>query len=176
MEASPFDESLEAIAFQISLLYFSFFQTMSWLPTAISVLLVLLGETYGAVSASSSIINEFHSSSTLPSITSLAASTAPSFVPLPPQPTSTIDTNGFSDDSRDNENQESWLQQHSRWIFVLVIGLLVVAIIIYYIVRGITRARRELRAENEKLASSPMQMGSMSSTLPPKYEEATSGR
>jgi hypothetical protein len=135
------------------------------------MLLVLLGETYGAVTPSSSIINVSQSSSIVPAITSLAASTAPSFV-LAPQPTSTIDTNGFSDDTRDNQKQDSWLQQHSRWVFVLVIGLLVGAIILWYIVRGITRARRELRAENEKLASGPMHMGS----TPPKYEEATSGR
>ncbi|KAI8578922.1 hypothetical protein K450DRAFT_244083 [Umbelopsis ramanniana AG] len=146
---------------------------MQWLPAAISMLLILLGETYGAVTPSSSSINVSQTSSIVPAITFLAASTAPSFVPVP-QPTSTIDTNGFSDDSRDNQNQQSWLQQHSRWVFVLVIGLLVGAIILYYIVRGITRARRELRAENEKLALGPMHMGPISS--PPKYEEATSGR
>jgi hypothetical protein len=148
---------------------------MKWLPAAISVLLVLLGETYGAVTPSSSMIKVSQSSSIVSTITSLAASTAPSYLPLP-QPTSTIDTNGFSDDSRDDQKQESWLQQHSRWVFVLVIGLLVGAIIIYYIVRGITRARRELRAENEKLASGPMYMGPISSPSPPKYEEATSGQ
>ncbi|KAH8549685.1 hypothetical protein BGW37DRAFT_522348 [Umbelopsis sp. PMI_123] len=105
----------------------------------------------------------------------MAKSTAPTFVPAP-FATSTIDSDGFSDNSRDSQNQGSWLQQHSRWVFVLVIGLLVVGILIYYIVRGITRARRELRAENEKLASMPMHPGPFPSTSPPNYQEATSAR
>ena len=140
---------------------------MHRLPIAIS-LLVLLAESLAAV-ASTSL-----SSSAVPSAT-ITPSQAPSFLPPPPAPvaTSTIDSNGFSDDSRQNQSQIPWLQQHNRWVFVLILGLLVVGVIIYYIVRGILRARRELRAENEKLATVPMHNRRVSSASLPKYEEAT---
>lgn len=150
-----------------SLFFSNTLSPMHRLPIAIS-LLVLLAESLAAV-ASTSL-----SSSAVPSAT-ITPSQAPSFLPPPPAPvaTSTIDSNGFSDDSRQNQSQIPWLQQHNRWVFVLILGLLVVGVIIYYIVRGILRARRELRAENEKLATVPMHNRRVSSASLPKYEEAT---
>ncbi|KAJ2962764.1 hypothetical protein NQZ79_g2100 [Umbelopsis isabellina] len=138
---------------------------LRWLLVISSILVLLASAAPSTlVSSAAQESNSLMSSASTPSslVPSLATSTVP---PAPPVPTNAVNSGGFSDDSRGEDNQQSWLQQHSRWVFVLVIGLLVAAAIIYYVVRGIRRARRTLKSENEKLASLSMH--------PPKYEEAT---
>ncbi|KAG2185940.1 hypothetical protein INT43_002378 [Umbelopsis isabellina] len=137
---------------------------LRWLLVISSVLVLL-----AAAAPSASVSSDVHESSLSMSSASTPASLVPSLAtstpPLaPPVPTNTVNSGGFSDDARGEHDQQNWLQQHSRWVFVLVIGLLVAAAIIYYVVRGIRRARRTLKSENEKLASLSMH--------PPKYEEA----
>lgn len=132
----------------------------------ISSVLILLACAAPSTAVSSDALESslaLSSASTPPSslVPSLATSTA---LQAPPVPTNAVDSGGFSDDTRGEHDQQNWLQQHSRWVFVLVIGLLVAAGIIFYVVRGILRARRTLKSENEKLASQSMH--------PPKYEEA----
>ncbi|KAM3589645.1 hypothetical protein VKS41_000503 [Umbelopsis sp. WA50703] len=136
---------------------------LRWLLVISSVLVLL-----AAAAPSSTMSSDAHSSSSMSSastpvsiVPSLVTSTLP---PAAPIPTNAVNSGGFSDDSRGDKSQQSWLQQHSRWVFVLVIGLLITAAIVYYVVRGIRRARRTLKSENEKLASLAMQ--------PSKYEEA----
>ncbi|CAO3600754.1 unnamed protein product [Absidia cylindrospora] len=66
---------------------------------------------------------------------------------IPPAP---VATNGFHDDQNNEApQQENWLKQHNRFVFVIVIGLLIVALILWYIVRSIKGMRKRLREENQ---------------------------
>jgi flagellar biosynthesis/type III secretory pathway M-ring protein FliF/YscJ len=61
-----------------------------------------------------------------------------------------VATNGFNDkDMNTSDQQESWLKQHDRYVFIIVLVLLVLGVIIWYIVRSIRNMRRKLASENQ---------------------------
>ncbi|KAL9553060.1 hypothetical protein MBANPS3_003462 [Mucor bainieri] len=67
-------------------------------------------------------------------------------------PSSSSNTNGTGWNSNENEqakDQQSWLRQNNRFVFVIFVGLFVVAILIWYIVRSIKGMRKRLEQENE---------------------------
>ncbi|KAL7331423.1 hypothetical protein PS15p_203617 [Mucor circinelloides] len=91
-------------------------------------------------------------SSTTP--TSLSSSTASD----PPSSSTNTNVNavptvqGTGWNSNENEqakDQQSWLRQNNRFVFVIFVGLVVVAILIWYIVRSIKGMRKRLEQENE---------------------------
>ncbi|CEP07465.1 hypothetical protein [Parasitella parasitica] len=47
------------------------------------------------------------------------------------------------------ENQQSWLRQNNRFVFIIFVGLFIIAILIWYIVRSIKGMRKRLAQENE---------------------------
>lgn len=61
-----------------------------------------------------------------------------------------VDTNGFDgSDANMEKKEESWLEQNDRYIFVIVLSLLVLGLITWYVVRSIRGMRRRLAHENQ---------------------------
>ncbi|KAI8370548.1 uncharacterized protein BYT42DRAFT_502395 [Radiomyces spectabilis] len=57
---------------------------------------------------------------------------------------------GFkSSGNESKDKQESWLQQHDRFIFIIIIGLLLLGLLIWYIVRSVKGMRKRLERENQ---------------------------
>ncbi|KAI9496718.1 hypothetical protein BDB00DRAFT_741899, partial [Zychaea mexicana] len=62
----------------------------------------------------------------------------------------TVDASGFNpQDGAPEEEEKSWLEQHGRFAFVIVIGLLILGLLIWYIVRSVKGMRRRLKMEND---------------------------
>lgn len=62
-----------------------------------------------------------------------------------------VDDTGFKqNDNTAEPEQESWLKKNDRYIFIIVIGLLIVGLLIWYIVRSVKDMRKRLALENEK--------------------------
>lgn len=78
----------------------------------------------------------------------IAASTT--FDPAATQTLTSVETNGFNDNNiNTSAPEESWLKQHNRYVFIIVLVLLVVALLIWYIVRSIRGMRKRLASENQ---------------------------
>ncbi|KAI9339725.1 hypothetical protein BD770DRAFT_400045 [Pilaira anomala] len=102
----------------------------------------------------------------------------------------TVQTPGWnSNGNNEDTNQQSWLRQHNRFVFVIFLGLLFMAILIWYIVRSVKGMRKRLEQENEaqlymmQQARSPPPLQQQqrndrvipeSTTPPPIYKEADS--
>lgn len=54
-----------------------------------------------------------------------------------------------SNENEQSTNQQSWLRQNNRFVFVIFVGLFVAAILIWYIVRSIKGMRKRLAQENQ---------------------------
>jgi flagellar biosynthesis/type III secretory pathway M-ring protein FliF/YscJ len=78
----------------------------------------------------------------------IAATTT--FDPTATQSITSVETNGFNDNNvNTSAPQESWLKQHDRYVFIIVLVLLVVGILIWYIVRSIRGMRKRLATDNQ---------------------------
>ncbi|KAI9470432.1 hypothetical protein BDB00DRAFT_880135 [Zychaea mexicana] len=65
--------------------------------------------------------------------------------------TTSVDDTGFNQgDNEADAEQKSWLEQNHRYVFVIVIGVLVLALLIWYIVRSVKGMRKRLEHDNEK--------------------------
>ncbi|ORY93551.1 hypothetical protein BCR43DRAFT_497130 [Syncephalastrum racemosum] len=63
---------------------------------------------------------------------------------------SPVSTHGWNGTSNNPPAEhKSWLAQHGRFAFVIVLGVLVLALLIWYIVRSIRGMRKRLQRENE---------------------------
>ncbi|CAO3697260.1 unnamed protein product [Rhizopus stolonifer] len=63
----------------------------------------------------------------------------------------TISDNGFNTNGNTvEENHESWLKRHNRFVFIIVIALFLLAILIWYITRSIRGMRQRLAQENQQ--------------------------
>lgn len=61
-----------------------------------------------------------------------------------------VDDTGFTEgDNEAQDQQKNWLEQHHRYVFVIVIGVLVLALLVWYIVRSVKGMRRRLKMEND---------------------------
>lgn len=61
-----------------------------------------------------------------------------------------MQTTGWdSSGNQDAEKPQSWLRQNNRFVFVIVLGLLFLALLIWYIVRSIKGMRKRLEQENQ---------------------------
>lgn len=61
-----------------------------------------------------------------------------------------VNTTGWNaDDTNQPEENKSWLAQHGRFAFVIVLGILVLALLIWYIVWSVRGMRRRLERENQ---------------------------
>ncbi|KAI8065269.1 hypothetical protein BC940DRAFT_304624 [Gongronella butleri] len=66
------------------------------------------------------------------------------------QSTGTPAANGFNgNDGVAPSQQQSWLMQHHRYVFVIILGLIFFALVLWYIIRSIKGMRRRLREENQ---------------------------
>ncbi|KAI9319170.1 hypothetical protein BX666DRAFT_1923768 [Dichotomocladium elegans] len=64
---------------------------------------------------------------------------------------SSVDDTGFqSNDNQSANKEESWLKKNDRYIFIIVIGLVLLGLIIFYIVKSVKGMRKRLASENEK--------------------------
>ena len=62
-----------------------------------------------------------------------------------------VDDTGFTEgDNEAQDQQNNWLEQHHRYVFVIVIGVLVLALLVWYIVRSVKGMRKRLEHDNEK--------------------------
>ncbi|KAI8138674.1 hypothetical protein BJV82DRAFT_582668 [Fennellomyces sp. T-0311] len=80
-----------------------------------------------------------------------------------------VDTTGWNpDENYDKGDEKSWLEQHGRFAFIIVIGLLVLGLLIWYIVRSVKGMRRRLKMENENQMQMMRQIadGREGSTVP----------
>ncbi|KAI8334854.1 hypothetical protein EDC96DRAFT_525262 [Choanephora cucurbitarum] len=102
-------------------------------------------------SSTASVVASSTASAIASSTASVVASVISSSVVPTPTPTVSpkVSTNGFDDQNvNQTPQQESWLRQHDRYVFIIVIALFVVAILIWYIVRSIRGMRTRLAEEN----------------------------
>lgn len=68
----------------------------------------------------------------------------------------TVDDNGFKDQTNQpDEDNQSWLEKHDRYIFIIVIGILLLSLLIWYIVRSVRGMRKRLARENEQMMQPP---------------------
>jgi hypothetical protein len=90
---------------------------------------------------------ESRSASTEPT----ASSTTPLFTSTAPtNAVPTVQSNGFNSNGNSaSPNQQSWLRQHNRFVFIIFVGLLFLALIIWYIVRSVKGMRKRLEQENQ---------------------------
>lgn len=66
------------------------------------------------------------------------------------QQTPNVSANGFNDDYGNSDvKEESWLKKNDRYVFIIVLVILVLSILIWYIVRSIKSMRKRLAAENQ---------------------------
>jgi flagellar biosynthesis/type III secretory pathway M-ring protein FliF/YscJ len=69
---------------------------------------------------------------------------------LAQNPSGVVNTDGFRDQSNDTtQQQESWLKKNDRYIFIIFLVLLFLAILIWYVVRSIRSMRQRLASENQ---------------------------
>ncbi|KAI9244358.1 hypothetical protein BDA99DRAFT_577184 [Phascolomyces articulosus] len=62
----------------------------------------------------------------------------------------TVNTTGFNpDDGAPEEEKKSWLEQHGRFAFIIVIGLLILGLLIWYVARSVKGMRKRLQTEND---------------------------
>lgn len=62
-----------------------------------------------------------------------------------------VNDTGFKDGDNEADNdQKSWLSQHHRYVFVIVIAVIVLALLTWYIVRSVKGMRKRLEVDNEK--------------------------
>ncbi|KAL0074570.1 hypothetical protein F4703DRAFT_1892444 [Phycomyces blakesleeanus] len=108
-------------------------------------------------SESSSILSTTSTTATsnshLPTSLSVSASSAPSntprLTPTPFAPQPSVNTTGFDyGNTGPSKSEESWLKKNNRFIFVIVLGVVVGGLIIWYIVRSVQGMRRRLEQEN----------------------------
>jgi NADH:ubiquinone oxidoreductase subunit 5 (subunit L)/multisubunit Na+/H+ antiporter MnhA subunit len=63
----------------------------------------------------------------------------------------TTSSNGFDTSGNHiEEHHESWLKSHNRFVFIIIIALLLVAVLIWYITRSIRSMRQKLSQENQQ--------------------------
>jgi flagellar biosynthesis/type III secretory pathway M-ring protein FliF/YscJ len=66
-------------------------------------------------------------------------------------PAPTVAPTGFSEDgNQQQKNNQSWISQNHRYVFIIIIALLFLAIIIWYIVRSVRGMRTRLTRENNQ--------------------------
>ncbi|KAI8379615.1 uncharacterized protein BYT42DRAFT_333381 [Radiomyces spectabilis] len=113
--------------------------------------------TSSPVASPSSALSSSSSSSLNSSIVPSSFPTAPSSsVPsvsntsFTPYSTPTGQNSGFDGSGNPLPKQdESWLKQHNRFVFIIVLGLLFLALLIWYIVKSVKGMRKRLERENE---------------------------
>jgi flagellar biosynthesis/type III secretory pathway M-ring protein FliF/YscJ len=60
-----------------------------------------------------------------------------------------VQSNGFnSNGNQAATNQESWLKQHNRFVFIIFVGLILLGLLIWYVVRSVKGMRKRLEQEN----------------------------
>ncbi|CAO3615663.1 unnamed protein product [Cunninghamella blakesleeana] len=64
-------------------------------------------------------------------------------IPTPPEPTS------YQNNPTPPQQDESWLKQNNRFVFVIILGLLALVLIFWYIYKSIKGMRKRLKKENE---------------------------
>ncbi|KAI9246527.1 hypothetical protein BY458DRAFT_527840 [Sporodiniella umbellata] len=69
---------------------------------------------------------------------------------IPLSPTTNSDQGFDASGNMVKENQESWLKQHNRFVFIIIIALFFVALLIWYIARSIRGMRQRLAQDNQQ--------------------------
>lgn len=81
-----------------------------------------------------------------------------------------VNTDGFDDrDANLSHHQQSWLQENDRYIFIIVLSILFLAIITYYVVRSIRGMRQRLSKDNQAqmmMIQGPGHNSGISETVP----------
>ena len=62
----------------------------------------------------------------------------------------TVDPTGFNPaEGAPEKEKKSWLEQHGRFAFIIVIGLLILGLLIWYVARSVKSMRKRLAMEND---------------------------
>ncbi|KAF7724817.1 hypothetical protein EC973_000702 [Apophysomyces ossiformis] len=70
--------------------------------------------------------------------------------PITYMPIPSVDPTGWNGNTNaPPSNNESWLKQHNRFVFVIVLGVLVLSLIIWYIVKSVRGMQKRLERENQ---------------------------
>ncbi|KAG1468205.1 hypothetical protein G6F56_003974 [Rhizopus delemar] len=119
---------------------------------------------------SSTISSSLISTSSTPTLTSTTMAPATttanytSSIVFSPEPT--VQGTGWNPNGNTAENApESWLKTHNRFVFVIFVGLIVLGLLLWYIVRSVKGMRRKLKEENEAHLAM-MQQPSSTTTAP----------
>ncbi|KAI9314182.1 hypothetical protein BX666DRAFT_2029711 [Dichotomocladium elegans] len=81
-----------------------------------------------------------------------------------------VDTSGWNpDDGTKTETPKSWLEKNGRIAFVVVIGVVLLSLIIFYIVRSVRTMRKRLKQENEDQLHVIQQMSTVQQHPPPLH-------
>ncbi|KAI7849163.1 hypothetical protein BDC45DRAFT_521361 [Circinella umbellata] len=96
----------------------------------------------------------------------------------------TVDSTGFNpEEGTPEEEKKSWLEQHGRFAFIIVIGLLILGLLIWYVARSVKGMRKRLAMENDnqmqminQIAASQRDSTQHSHPIPPDniYPSSTS--
>ncbi|KAG0174074.1 hypothetical protein DFQ28_009753 [Apophysomyces sp. BC1034] len=91
-----------------------------------------------------------NSTSTIASVTPTNSIFTSMTSPITYMPIPTVNPTGWNGNTNTPPpNNESWLKQHNRFVFVIVIGLLLLALIIWYIVKSVRGMQKRLERENQ---------------------------
>ncbi|KAI9486505.1 MAG: hypothetical protein EXX96DRAFT_549317 [Benjaminiella poitrasii] len=104
--------------------------------------------------------------------TSLIPSTTTNLLPYPTAMPSVQSTGWNSNGNQQNVNHQSWLKEHNRFVFIIFVGLLILAILIWYLYRSIKGMRKRLEQENQEQLYM-MQQASSHPYSPPPPTNAT---
>lgn len=103
----------------------------------------IASKTSTTITTPTSLTASSNPSTSTPIINSISSTSTLNAIP-------TVQTTGWdSSGNQDAENHESWLKQNNRFVFVIVLGLLFLALLIWYIVRSIKGMRKRLEQENQ---------------------------
>ncbi|KAI8390324.1 hypothetical protein BD560DRAFT_380648 [Blakeslea trispora] len=129
-----------------------YFAAVFFLFSAVLAQSVTISDQPTSIVSSTASVTNLTTASIIPSSTSsvvasiISSSAVPTSTPSPPPK---VSTDGFNDRNVNQEpHHESWLRQHDRYVFIIVIALFVVAILIWYVVRSIRGMRTRLAADN----------------------------
>lgn len=62
---------------------------------------------------------------------------------------SPVQSTGFNPNgNQEASDQESWLKKHNRFVFIIFVGLIILGLLIWYVVRSVKGMRKRLEQEN----------------------------
>ncbi|KAG1047007.1 hypothetical protein G6F43_010527 [Rhizopus delemar] len=117
------------------------------LATSLTSSSLLPSEATSSLSSTLSSTTSITTMNTAKPSTTTDYSSSPS-IAFSPQPT--VQGTGWDPSGNSSEkSNESWLKTHNRFVFIIFIGLIVIGLILWYIIKSVKGMRKRLKEENE---------------------------